>query len=70
MKKPSTTFVSTMDLGATMHKEVIYAATFKDSSTYTGSSRPKLHIFDLSQEITVSSRHDTYTTKTNVERLL
>lgn len=70
MENPPTTFVPTMDLGATMHREMIDAATLKDSSTYTGCSGRKRHNFYPSRKTAVLSRYNTYTIKTNVERCL
>jgi hypothetical protein len=70
MEKTPTTFIPTMDFSATMHTEMIDAAIFKDSSTYTGYSGRKPHIFDLARKTAVSSLHDTYTIETNVQRCL
>lgn len=59
-----------MDLGATMHRDMIYHATCEDSSTYAGSRGWKRRIFDLSRETAIRSRHNIYAIETNVERCL
>jgi hypothetical protein len=70
MEKPPTNFISTMDLGATMHRDMIYHATCKHSSIYAGGRGRKRQLLDLSRETAVPSRHNTYAIETNVERCL
>lgn len=59
MKKSPITFVSTTDSSATMHRDMIDDATFKDSLTYTGCSGRKWHSFCPSRKTAVPSCHDT-----------